>query len=170
MLFLLISLSTFYLYFILKTFKAINVLDKEKFSTKKYFKEIFKNPAKYFGTLELFFIVLIIVALCTNAKVAGICTVLFYMILCLLELKKREKLKLKANNVRVFIITLLLFAALNVPIMIDSYNYQNSFASFDPTFIYYSILYIIMYLLWFIVGVSSLINSLFTKKASKKSK
>ena len=170
MLFLLISLSTFYLYFILKSFKAINVLDKEKFKTKKYFKEIFKTPLKYFGLLELGFIILIIIALCTNPKVAGICTVIFYMVLCLLELKNREKFKLKANNVRVFIITLLLFAALNVPIIIDSYNYQNSFASFDPTFIYYSILYVIMYLLWFIVGLASLINSLFTNKSSKKSK
>ena len=170
MVFLLISLSTFYLYFILKSFKAIDILSKEKFKTKKYFQEIFKKPLKYFGILELGFIVLIIIALCTNSKVAGICTIIFYMFLCLLELKKKEKFSFKVNNIRVFIITLLLFVALNIPIMIDSYNYQNSFASFDPTFIYYSILYIIMYLLWFIVGIASLINGLFTKKSSKKSK
>jgi len=72
MVFLLISLSTFYicntfyLYFILKSFKAIDILSKEKFKTKKYFQEIFKKPLKYFGILELGFIVLIIIALCTN--------------------------------------------------------------------------------------------------------
>lgn len=168
MMFLLISLSTFYVYFVLKTNKAILLLEEEKYSVRKYFKSIFASPLKRFGLLELGFIILIIIDLATNEKVAGICTIIFYTALCLKEIKGRKKIKLTVNNVRVFIITLLLFVALNIPVIIDSFTYKNTFVSYNPMFIYYMILYIIMYLLWFIVGLAGCINTLFMKKKKKK--
>lgn len=168
MLYLLISLTTFYIYFILKTVKATSILEKEKYSIKKYFKNIFKEPLKTFGALELGFIILIIIALSTNEKVTGICTVLFYMVLSLKLLKEKNKFKFKADNIRIFVITLLLFVALNVPIIMDCMAYENKFISYNPMFIYYSLLYILIYLLWFIVALAGLINKLFKKKNSKK--
>ena len=168
MAFFLISLSTFYIYWFLKTNKAINILERNKFNVKKYFKELFIAPIKTFGLIELSFIVLALIAFVTDDKVTGICTVIFYMGLSLIAIKGKPKFNFKAPNIRVLIITFLIFAAINVPIIIDCYNYQNTFTSFNPMFIYYIILYVTMYLLWFIVGVAGLINTLFMKKTLKK--
>lgn len=168
MIFFLISLSTFYLYWFLKTNRAISILEKNKFDVKKYFKEIFKTPTQTFGIIELAFIILVIISFVTDEKIAGICTVIFYTGLAFLEVKGKPKFKFRAPNIRILIITFLIFAAINIPLIIDYYNYQNTFTSFNPIFIYYSILYVTMYLLWILVGVAGLVNTLFMQKKVKK--
>ena len=168
MIFFLISLTTYYFYFYLKTNKAINVLENSKYSVKEYFKVVFKMPVKSFGLAELAFIVLAIIAFVTDFKITAICTVVFYMMLSLYLIKGKPKFKINTSNVRVLVITILLFAAVSIPIIIDCYKLDNTFIDYNPMFIYYTILYVVMYLLWFIVGLAGLINSLFVKEKRKK--
>jgi len=168
--FFLISLSTFYVYFILKTSKSITILSNEKYDIKKYIKKISKNHIKTFGLLELSFIILILIAIVTNEKVTGICTVVLYTILCLKLLKNKEKFKVNINSVRTFIITTLIFVTLNVSVFLDYSQTSNMFLDYNPAGIYYTILYIIMYFIWSVFALAGFFNNLFNKKSSKKKK
>jgi len=170
MIFFLISLSTFYVYFVLKVVKSINVLSDVKYSIKKYFKKVKKEYVKTFNLLDLSFIILILIAFVTNEKVTGMCTVILYMVLCLKELKDKGNFQFNANNIRIFIITLFLFTALNIAILLDYNEATNMFLDYSPIFIYYSVLYIVMYFIWIIVGIAGFMNNLFSKKSSKNNK
>lgn len=161
MIFLIISLTTFYIYLILKSKKVIKKLEDNDYDLKKYFKSLF-NPQNVFLDLELLFIVLVLIALCTNVKIIGICTILFYMFLSLKEIK--EKIKIK--NKRMLVVTILLFVSLSIPIIIDYDTLKNTYIFYDPTFMYYLLLYLFMYLLWFIAPVILFIDKFF--KGGKK--
>jgi hypothetical protein len=164
--FLIISLTTFYIYGLLKLIRNIDILEKNKFKTKDYIKSIFK--CKKFLLFELLFVFLILIAIFTNEKVTGICTIIFYMILALISLKNKPKFKFKANHVRILIMTIILFLVANIPVFMDSYHSESMVLTYNPSFIYYGILYVQMYLLFFFVIISNLINNIFTKKSSKR--
>ena len=168
--FFLISLLTFYVYFILKTLKCINVLSKEKYNIKKYFKNMLKNHVKIFGVLELSFIILVLIFIVTNQKIAGMCTIVLYMVLCFKLLKNKEKFQININNVRTLIITTLIFITLNISIILDYNQTANMFLDYNPVIIYYLVFYVIMYFIWIIIGIAGFINNLFNKKSLKKKK
>lgn len=161
MIFLIISLITFYIYLILKSKKAVNILEKNNYNLKNYFKCIFKKGL--FLNFELCFIILILIAICTNSKTTGICTILFYMFLSLKELKE----KIKVKDKKMLFLTIVLFISLTVPIILDYESLSKMYLFYDPTFIYYFLLFLFMYLIWFIIPVSLFIKKLYGGKNVK---
>lgn len=170
MVFFLTSLSTFYVYYILKSAKIIGFLANEKYDIKKYFKKITKEKNITFNLLELAFVILILIAFVTNEKMAGMCTVILYMVLCLKIIKEKQNFKFNLNNIRTFIISTLIFIVLNIVVLLDYKESMKMFLNYNPVFIYYTLLYVAMYFIWIIIGVAGFINNLFSKKSLKKIK
>ncbi len=168
MIFFYISLSTYISFCILKYRKAFVILNKEKYSTKKYFKTIKENKTKLFITPELLIIGLIILALNTDVKTIAISTIILYAGLFLYELKqKRPKLKTnKKINIRILIICII-YILINIYFCLDYKEYHSAEIIFDNTPLYYIITVVISYLSYFIVGISNAVANIVEKIIKK---
>ena len=110
MIFFFISLSTYLCYLVLKYQKGLALFKKENYAVKSYGKYLVKHPKEIFLTPEILSIIIIVVAINTDAKIAGICMVIFYMIMFLYELRKFDKkIKMDINIVRILIVTLIIY-------------------------------------------------------------
>ena len=96
MIFFFISLTTYFCYLILKYQKHLVLLNKDKFNIAKYSKDEVHN-ASNFLTPEILALVVVIIAVNTDAKMAGISMVIFYTLLFLFELKFYKK-EIKMNK------------------------------------------------------------------------
>ena len=166
MLFLLISLVTYFTFLILKGRKALIILEKDKYNIKKYKKDLFNK--KNFLTLELLGLFLIIIAFFFNSKITFICTIILYMLLSLLEIKKmKNEFKFNKQNTKIILITVVIYIVIFTLIFIDYYNYFKGIITYDRTNFYYPIIFILGYILYFIIY---LIAKLTIKSGNKKSK
>lgn len=156
MIFFYISLTT-YICFTFKKYKASLIqLAKEKYNVKDFGKWIIKNKKEVFLTPELFLVALIIITLKANLKVIGICTVIAYTILYILNLKKKE-LKFNSKIITRIVILALIFIALNIWFNID-YNLTHDQGFYvENTPLYYIILIIMSYLSYFVTYIANII-------------
>jgi len=170
MLFLLISLVTYFTFLILKGRKALIILDKDKYNIKKKKKDIINK--QNFLTPELLGVLLIIVAFFFNSKITYICTIIFYMFLSLLEIKNmNNKFKFNKQNIKIIIITSVIYLIIFAIMSIDYYNYVKGMITYDRTNFYYPIIFIIGYILYFIIYlIANLTIKIGNKKKQKNHK
>lgn len=180
MIFFFISLSTYFCYLVLKSFNTLELLQKEKFNVTKSFNWIKENYKKIFLTSELLVIILIVISFNADAKVIGICMVVFYMFMFLYKLKGYIKqLKFDGNVIRTGIITFIIYILVSIIFVWDNNTASSDFIMVDNREIYYVVMVLMIYFNSLIVLVSSLINNGImcivrkfskSKKGSKKSK
>ena len=143
MIYFFVSLITYITYQTLKTRKAL-------INQKNYKKWLFTK--KNLISPELLGIVIIIIAFTTNPKITGLCMIVLYMILSLLEISKiKEKLKLNKQNIKVYIITTIIYLLIFSLFIIDYNNIQKEFFMVDHSKYYYMITIIIGYLHYLIL-------------------
>jgi hypothetical protein len=171
-LFFFISLSTYFCYLFLKYRKCLIDYQMCDCFTSSYFKFILGNLRKLFLTPELFMLVLLFIVCNCNVKIAGICTVLFYLLLFLLEIRGNiSSLKIDRNIVIVSLISLVVFVLLFSWFIFD-YNFlRGGFLIYERVYVYYCVLILIIYFLPFVLLFSSFISvpirRLFGKKHVK---
>ena len=159
MIFFYLSLSTYLIYTLFKYRESLFLLDKNKYVSKKYLKEI-KNK-KNFINKELIIVILIIIACNFNLKVIEISTIIVYMVLSLLKIKESIAFKKDKKMKPIIALELLLFIILNIWFIIDYRNCHNTKGLiFDNSPIYYIILYLFTYFSYFI----TLIINIFVRK------
>lgn len=160
MIFFCISLSTYLCYWVLKTGKNLEVLEHEKFNISKGFRWVVKNPKKVFLTPELLALILIVISLNSDAKVMGICMVIFYMFMFLWMFKGYKKMpKLNGNMIRTGVITLILYILVVVWCILN-YNFlQQGVLIYDDRWLYYIVMILAMYFNYFIVLIAGLFNN-----------
>lgn len=169
MLYFFVSLITYFCFLGLKGRKALIGLDKDKYDLKKFKKWLFTK--QHFLTLELLGIFLIIISFIYSSKVVGICTIILYMALSLLEIKKDDsKFKLKKQDLKIIIPTLLIYIIAFGLICLDYYNFQKGLILYERVNYYYPIVIILGYILYPIVYLFALITKPNKKKTKKKSK
>lgn len=135
-------------------------MQKENFSIPKSFKWVTQNPRQIFMTPEILGIVLIIIAFNTNAKVMGICMVLFYMFMFLYELRGyKNMIKINSNIIRTIIITFIIYILLCVCFTLNYMSLESDILIIDNRFIYYTIMIICAYFNCFMVLFAGLINT-----------
>lgn len=160
MIFFFISLSTYLCYLILKTGKSLAILEHEKFSVVKSFQWILKNPKKVFLNFELLAFILIVIALNSEAKVMGICMIIFYIFMFLWMFNGYKKMpKFNSDMVRTGIITFILYILIIVGCMLVYNQSQQEFLIYDDRWLYYIIVILAMYFNCFIVLISALFNN-----------
>lgn len=143
MIYFFVSLITYITYQTLKTRKVL-------INQKKYKEWLFTK--KNFITPELLGIVIIIIAFTTNSKITGICVIILYMILSLLEINKiKEKQKLNKQNIKIAITTIIVYLLMFLLFIIDYNNMQREFFMVDHSKYYYMISIIIGYLHYLIL-------------------
>ncbi len=174
MIFFFISLSTYFCYLILKSQKTLKVLEKEKFKIGRSFKEITKNFKKVFLTPELLGIVLIIIAFNMNAKIMGICMVIFYTAMFLYEFRGYKRtIKFNSDVIVTSVIVLMIYVLLGICFTLDYNSVQDDFFIYDNSWLYYIIMILLSYFNCFVVLISGLINKaimLVIRKRNKKQK
>ena len=159
MIYFYVSLSTYFVYTMLKYRESLFLLNKKKYNSKKYLSEIKKK--KYFVNFELIIVLLIIIALNFNLKVIEIATIVSYTILSFMKIRNPVKFKKDKNAIVRIVIVLLLFILLNVWFVMDYRSYHNTNGLiFDNSSIYYIILYLFTYFSYFI----TLIINIFLRK------
>lgn len=163
MIFFYISLSTYICFSIIKYKQALNILQKNKYNIKNYGKWIFKNYKQVFLNKELLSILLIIVSLNFNIKIIGICTVIFYTLMFLLDFKKVNKLKIDNQIIYRIITIVLIYLALNIWFILDYISYHNADIIFDNTAFYYIILFVVSYFSYFILWIANVLAKPFDK-------
>lgn len=163
MIFFYISLSTYICFSIIKYKQALNILQKNKYNIKNYGKWIFKNYKQVFLNKELLSILLIVVSLNFNIKIIGICTVIFYTLMFLLDFKKVNKLKIDNQIIYRIITIVLIYLALNIWFILDYISYHNADIIFDNTAFYYIILFIVSYFSYFILWIANVLAKPFDK-------
>ena len=144
----LISLSTYLIYTYFKYIKTIHIMGKNKYNVKNNYKNYLLTP-------DIFAIIPIILILNTNVRIANITIIIFYMILCLYEIKTYKNYKINKKNKTNAIVLLIIFLIILLTILL---KYDNYYIFFD-----YLILILFAYLSYFIMY---LINSL-VKYATK---
>ena len=180
MIFFIISLSTYFCYLVLKSFNTLELLQKEKFNVAKAFKWIKENAKKVFLTPEILAIILIIIIFSADAKIIGICMVIFYMFMFLYKLKGYKKqIKFDGNVIRTGIITLIIYILVCITFAWNYNSVSNDFIMVDNRWLYYIIMILMIYFNSFIILISGLMNNGIIylvrkfnklKKGSKKSK
>lgn len=174
MIFFFISLSTYFCYLILKYRQGLMALENEKYDLKKYSKWIIKNGKENFLTLELLAIILIIIAFNFDAKVMGVSMVIFYTFTYLFTLRKQEgKFKFKAPNVRISIISIIIYALILGLFCLDYQYLQSGDLLFDHSKFYYIAVILLGYIAYFIILLSAFIDKpieLLIKKIKKNKK
>ena len=169
MIFFFISLSTYLCYLVLKYQKGLALFKKENYAVKSYGKYLVKHPKEIFLTPEILNIIIIVVAINTDVKIAGICMVIFYMIMFLYELRKFDKkIKMDINIVRILIVTLIIYIALSIWFVLDYNALQNDLLIFDHRWIYYVIVILLGYFSYFVIWFGGLFNALIVKLLPKK--
>lgn len=167
MIFFYISLSTYICFNIIKFKKSLFYLQKNKYSIKDYGKWIFNNYKETLLNKELLAIILIIICFKFNLKVIGVSTVVFYMIIFLLDFKKKNKLKINKQMISRIIILALIFIGLNIWFILDYISYHYADIIFDNTALYYIILIAVSYFSYFVVWIANLIAKPFDKLLNK---
>ncbi len=158
MIFFYISLSTFICYQVLKYRQGISILNETK-TLKQYSKKIIKNKKELFLTPELLAIILIIIAVNANAKITGICFVIFYTLMFIYMFRKiKTKVTLKKENISLIIILCILFILLGILFYFNNQMLNSGFLIFDPTWIYYILLIILSYFSYVILIIAEIIN------------
>ncbi len=171
MIFFFISLSTYFCFLVLKYRKILLELNKQKFDLKKNGTYIIKHAKEIFLTSELFGFILLIVVFNVDAKVMGICTVIFYTLMFLYELKnKKDKLKINKKIIVTAVTILIIYLLVSLGFCLDYYNLQNDFLIFDHTWLYYIIVILMAELAYFIGLGAAFISSPIRKLIDKKSK
>lgn len=171
MIFFFISLSTYLCYLILKYQKGLALFKREKYVVKDYGKYLLKHPKEIFLTPEVLALIVIALAINTDAKIAGISMVVFYMIMFLYELKIFDKkVKLDINMIRILTIVLLIYIGLSIWFVVDYNALQSGFLIFDHRWIYYIIVIILGYFSYFVILLGGLFNRLIIKLIPTKQK
>ncbi len=135
------------------------LLEDAKYSLKKYFNLIVKDGKKHFITLELLSIILIIIAFNFDAKVMGVAMVIFYTFMYLFTLRKQTgKFKFNARNVRVSIVSLIIYALILWAFCLDYQYLQNGYLLFDHSKFYYIVVILLGYLAYFMILLSAFID------------
>ena len=168
MIFFYISLSTYICFNIIKYKQVLFSLKENKYNIKNYGKWIFQNPKQTFLNKELFAIILIVIALNFNLKIIGVCTVIFYTAMFLLDFKKKNKFKLNNQMIIRLIIIALIYLGVNIWFIIDYMSYHYADIIFDNTAFYYIVLILMSYFSYFIVWISNLIAKPFDKLLKTK--
>ena len=159
MIFFFISLSTYICFLVLKYQKGLKALDDQKFKLKDYGKWIKNNFKKLFLTPELLAIIVIAMAINTNAKVTGICMVIFYLLMFLYELyHKTDKMKLNKRLIMVIVTVCLIYALTFTAYYLDYLSLQDDFLIFDDTWLYYIVVIIMGYIAYYLIFFGALIN------------
>lgn len=171
MIFFYISLSTYFCYQILKYRQGLVLLNEANGSLKKYSKSLIKNKKELFFTPELLAIILIVIAVNTDAKITGICFVIFYTLMFLYMFrKKKEKLVLNKSNVILIVILLILFLLLDILFYFNDEMLNSGFLIFDATWIYYIVFAILSYFSYVALLIAEIIIKPFELIFKKKSK
>ena len=172
MIYFFISLTTYFCYLIIKYQKHLCLINKDKFNLSKYNQDVMKNATHNFLTPEILGLIIVIIAVNTDAKMAGISMVVFYTLLFLYELKGYKKeIKLTKDIIRTIIFIAIIYLILFACFIIDYVSIQNDFLLYDHRWIYYTLVIIAGYLSPFITLLAGLLNNLwlkFFKKSPKK--
>lgn len=168
MIFFYISLATYFCFLILKFRDGLIVLEDSNYNLKDYIKNIMKNFKKLFFTPEILSIILIVIAIQTNAKVTGICFVIFYTLMFLYFLKhKKGTFKFKQNMSLICILVLIMIFC-NVLFYLNYMTFEDDFLLFYTTWMYYIVLILVSYLSYFVLAIAQIINKpielIFNKK------
>lgn len=165
MLYFIISLVTFFTYLVFKGRRYFTEFSKAKYNLKKI--KLFSLD-KYL-TLELFGIILVVLAFFLTSKTVGILFIIFYMILSLFEIRKFDSgFKLDKKATYSILITSFIYLVIFVIIFIDYFNYQKGFIFYDRVNYYYLIVFIIGYLEYLIIYLSFILCGKLDKKKRKK--
>ncbi len=170
MIFFYISLSTYICFNIIKYKKVFAALKENKYNIKTYGAWLFKNYKQTLLNKELLTIILIVISLYFNLKVIGVATVVFYMLLFLLDYKKKTKLKRDKQLITRIVITILIYIGLNAYFIVDYISYHYADIVFDNTAFYYIILVLISYFSYFVVWIANLIARPFDRFLKKRKK
>ena len=161
MIFFFISLVTYFCFIILKSRKALLILEKDKYDLKKFKKWIFTK--ENFVTLELLSIFLIVISIYHDDNVTGICTLILYMFLSLLFIKNiKEKFKLSKKSIKIIVPAAAIYLITFGLIITDYLLTQTGYIMHSHITIYYLIVIIIGYINYIII--------LFAVKVSIKAK
>ena len=164
MIYFYISLLTYMCFCIIKYRDALHYLEKAKYDSSKYIKEIKKDFNKIFINPELVILILIIIALNCDIKVLGISTIIIYMFLFLYKLKtNNQDLKITKKTKTRIIGILLIYLALNIWFCIDYNDYHSAEIIFDNTALYYIILNIITYMSHIVTYIVNIVVKPFDK-------
>ena len=165
MLYFYISLTTYYLFCIIKYREGLFYLKKDKYNSKIFINRIKKDYKNIFINPELFSLSIIIIALNLDVKTLGICSVVIYMALFLYKLKKsNKKLKIEKKLISRILLIITIYILLNIWFIIDYNSYHKTGLYIETTPLYYIILVMITYLSYFVIYISNIISKLFEKK------
>lgn len=168
MIFFYISLSTYICFNIIKYKQALLTLENQKYSIKNYSKWLFQNFKQIFLAKELFAIILLIITLNFNLKIIGVCTVIFYTIMFLLNFKNNHKIKLNSQTITRLVVITLIYIGVNIWFIVDYASYHYADIVFDNTAFYYIVLILMSYFSYFIVWLANLIARPFDRFLIKK--
>lgn len=155
MIFFYASLITYYIYTFLKYKSTYAQLQKSKYDTKKYIKQLNK---KTFINKELIIIPLIIIALNLDLKTIEVSTVIAYTLLAFIKIKEKSKVKLEKKFIVRLIPLIIILILLNIWIIIDYMNHHNTEGIiFDSSSIYYIVLYTFTYISYLLILIINLI-------------
>lgn len=168
MIFFYISLSTYICFNVIKYKKVLLALQQNKYNIKDYGKWIFKNSKQTFINKEILAIILLIITLNFNLKVIGVCTIIFYTIMFLLDFKKKHKIKLDNQMITRLIVIALIYIGVNVWFVADYISYHYADIIFDNTAFYYIVLILMSYFSYLIVWVANIVARPFDKFLKKK--
>ncbi len=167
MIFFYISLSTYICFNLIKYKKALFNLQKNKYDIKTYGSWIFKNYKQTFLNKELLSIILLIITFNFNLKVIGVCTVIFYTLMFLLDFKKKIKIKINNQMIARIIAIVVIFIGLNIWFVLDYMSYHYADIIFDNTAFYYIVLIMMSYFAYIVVWIANLIVKPLDKFLSK---
>ena len=159
MIFFYVSLTTFICFLVLKYRKGIMLLNSVNNNLGKYTKKLLKEKKNLFLTPELLSIILIIVAVNTDAKITGICFVVFYTFMFLYFLKNYEgKFKFTKRNISLITILIILFLFINFLFYMNYLSFKDGFLVFDTFWMYYITLVFISYFSYIFIVFAEFIN------------
>lgn len=167
MIFFFISLSTYLCYLILKYQRQLKVVQDFKMDMKKYGNYVIKNPKETFLTPEILGIFIIVMALYSDAKIAGICMVVFYTLLFLAELRSFQKVKFNSDIIRIIMFIVILYVLLFLGFIFNLFGLNNSDLVYDNRWIYYASVIILSYLSTCIILLFGYLNKFVVKAFSK---
>lgn len=138
-------------------------MEKNKYNVKTYNHWLSNHFKETFINKELLSIILIIITLNFDLKVIGVCTVILYTVLFLLDYKKKNQVKINTQFIIRLIILIILYVALNIWFIIDYISYHYADIVFDNTAVYYIILIAASYFSYLIMWVVNVIAIPFDK-------
>lgn len=168
MIFFYISLSTYICFNIIKYKQVLISLQKNKYNIKNYSQWIFQNYRQTLLNKELLALILIVITLNFNLKVIGVCTVIFYTLMFLLDFKKKSKLKIDSKMITRIIIIILIYIGVNIWFIADYISYHYADIIFDNTAFYYIVLILMSYFSYIIALVANVIARPFDRFLKEK--